>query len=301
MSGEKLVEAARKVSRVKAWSPSRLIKHKDCPQRVLIEDLMKLCPVCFTGRVSGGFDGEPIKCDTCVKKQPEREALDRGTRFDDALTAVLAGATPDDVMKRDGMGLTKDEALVVRTAHVETLAEATRHPFVAKLVKTLRKAKAHAQYRIAFGSDWQAMAEDPDRGIWPRGVWGRVILDALRLYPKKAEVTDWKSGNIDKNKGEIREKPEYQDSMLAYQIATLSTLPKLQEVSATMVFLDAPPKLKNPTKSLPVLKRKDLTKAQKDFEAKLMPLMNDTIFAPRPSYACTWCPWQKVKGGPCRF
>lgn len=300
MAGEKLLEAARKVSRVKAWSPSRLIKHKDCPQRVLIEDLMKLCPVCFTGRITGGFDGVPVKCDTCVKKQPEREALERGSRLDATLTAVLAGATPDDVMKRDGAGLTEDEALVVRTIHMETVAEASRHPFVAALVKKLRKAKAYAQHRIAFDVNWQALHEDPARGIWPRGVWGRVVLDVLKLTPKRAEVIDWKSGNIDKNKGEIREKPEYQDSMLAYQVAVLSNNPQA-EASATMVFLDAPPKLKDPTKSLPVLKRKDLEKAQRNLTKKLEPLMNDTIFPPKPSYACTWCPWQKIKGGPCRF
>src|SRR5438445_51232 len=63
---------------VLTWTPSRYAKWKECPAKVKYEDLMKMCPVCFKGRVSGGYDGEPVVCDVCDKPQPERPALDRG-------------------------------------------------------------------------------------------------------------------------------------------------------------------------------------------------------------------------------
>lgn len=267
---------------VKAWSPSRVEKYTECPLKVKLEDLIKMCPVCFKGKVKGGFNGEPVVCDTCDDPQPEREALDRGNRLDFALTHFL------------GQGDARPP-----TAQVEVLDEATRHPKVAALVKKFRKTKnLFTQYRIAISRNWNVLKEDPDRGIWPAGVWGRVVLDVLHLTPKLARIVDWKSGNIDKKTGEIRERPGYTHSMRAYQAVVLSALPQ-PAASAEMVFLDAPPKLAEPFKSLPVLKRSELKQAQQDWERKIEPMMSDTVFAPRPGFYCSWCPWSKDKGGPC--
>lgn len=280
---------------VKAWSPSRLEKYLECPSKVKYEDLMKMCPVCFKGKVKGGFNGKPVECDTCSDPQPERGPLDRGNRLDAALTAHVADA---DVALGAGPCASIDLEASAK-AHKETLAEATRHPKVAALVKKFRKTKnLFTQYRIAVGRNWNLLKEDPDRGIWPVGVWGRVVLDVLCLTPKLAKVIDWKSGNIDKKTGEIREKPGYTHSMRAYQTAVLSVLPQ-PAASAEMVFLDAPPKLEVPFKSLPVLKRSELKQAQKDWERKVEPMMADRVFAPRPGYYCSWCPFSKDKGGPC--
>lgn len=287
--------------KVLAWSPSRTEKYYECARRVLHEDLEKRCPVCFKGKIKGGFNGEPVVCDTCSKPQPTREPLDRGTRLDAALTAHVAGATPDDVGRRDGPGENAIDQIAVAEAHAVTLEEATRHPKIAALVKKFRKSKGvYTQLRIAIDKNWKPLHEDPDRNIWPRGVWGRVVLDVLHLIPKLARIVDWKSGNIDKKTGEIREKAGYHHSMRAYQAATLSVYPQAA-ASAEMAFLDAPPKLEDPFKVMPVLKRKDLRDAQRAWEQHIEPMMNDEVFAPRPGYYCSWCPWQKAKGGPCPF
>lgn len=271
---------------VLAWSPSRYAKYKECPAKVKYEDLMKMCPICFKGRIKGGFDGEPVVCDTCSDAQPAREALDRGNRLDAALTANLG----------------EERSVYV----VEDYTEATRHPAIAAMVSKLRKAKnVIKQARLVFDKNWNRLEEDPSRNIWARGAWGRLVLDVLHLTPRVAKVIDWKSGNIDKKTGDIRERPEYHDSMRVYQIGALSAYPQ-GEASATMAFLDCPPKVENPFKSLPVLKRKELESAKEDWERKITPMMNDTIFAPRPGPYCTgfgsWtgCPFGKSKGGPCR-
>lgn len=271
---------------VLAWSPSRYAKYKECPAKVKYEDLMKMCPICFKGRIKGGFDGEPVVCDTCSDPQPAREALDRGNRLDAALTNDVRGA-------QDGglAGVMKDDPV--------TLAEATRHPAIAAMVSKLRKAKnVLTQARLVFDKNWNRLEEDPSRNLWARGAWGRLVLDVLHLTPRVAKVIDWKSGNIDKKTGDIRERPEYHDSMRVYQIGALSAYPQ-GEASATMAFLDCPPKVENPFKSLPVLKRKELESAKEDWEKKITPMMNDTIFAPRPGFYCQWCSWGKSKNGPC--
>lgn len=282
MKAQDLLEKARKTLRIMGWTPSRYAKWKECSQKVLLEDLMKACPICFVGRISGGFDGEPVVCDTCSDPQPEREALDRGNRLDLALTKHMSGSGGPAVTE----GITPQE---------ESLAEATRHPVIKALVQKLRKTKGvSAQESIVLDARWQRVSQ------FTKNAWARLKLDVLHLTPKAAHVIDWKSGNIDKSKGEIRERPEYHDSMRAYQIAVLSAYPQ-PEATARMVFLDAPPKLAEPFKSLPVLKRSELAGAQKDWEKKVKPMLEDTIFAPRPGIYCRWCPFAKDKGGPCRF
>jgi len=272
--------------KVLAWSPSRADKWYECPEKVLHEDLEKRCPVCFKGKVKGGFNGAPVVCDSCDDAQPTREPLERGNRLDAALTARLTpgakAAKADDV------------------PHAFT--EATRHPAIAKLVAKLAKASksVFAQHRIALSRNWERLEEDPERGIWPKNVWGRVVLDVLYLRPKLARIIDWKSGNIDKRTGLIREKHSYYHSMRAYQAAVLSVFPQA-EASAEMAFLDAPPKLPDAFKIMANLKRADLKTAQLAWEQHIEPMMNDERFAPRPGPYCTWCPWQKAKGGPCKY
>src|SRR4051812_48781505 len=226
----KVIQAVGRVLRVLAWSPSRLAKWKECPSKVKYEDLLKMCPACFKGRVSGGFDGEPVVCDTCSDPQPEREALDRGSMLDEALTQMVSRKAP----------VPKDY-LIGRPETEQPAAVAIRHPAIEALVRSLRKAKGvYTQFGVTLGRDWKPRREDPPKKIFARDAWGRVKLDILKVTGAVAEVIDWKSGNIDKSKMEIKEKPEYHDSMRIYQIAVLSADPKLREARARMAFTDAP-------------------------------------------------------------
>lgn len=286
------------ILRVLGWTPSRFAKYKECPAKVKYEDLLKMCPVCFKGRVSGGHNGEPVQCDTCSKPQPEREALDRGNALDAALTLATAGQPGSGRMDdKEHRKLHKVVSESLGTVEAEqVLTQALRHPIIAKMQKKLAKAKGVTlQESIVLNNKWERV------GQFTKNAWARLKLDVLVVTGKVAKVIDWKSGNIDKSKGIIRERDEYHDSMRAYQLAVLSVYPEVKEAHALMVFLDAPPKLEDPTKAPVggVLKRADLAEAKAKWEDKIRPMMNDTIFAPRPGYYCGWCPFSKKVGGPC--
>jgi hypothetical protein len=243
--------------------------------------------------VSGGYDGQPVVCDTCSEPQPVREALERGSRLDAALTAHTAGVSALDVARKAAPEAEMGDLVEAARTHTETLEEATRHPLIKAMVAKLKKTKGvSTQESIVLDSSWRRVSQ------FTKGAWARLKLDVLVLKPKIAEVIDWKSGNI--SQGMIRERPEYHDSMRAYQMAVLSVYPQA-EASAKMVFLDAAPKLEDPTKSLPILKRIDLDKARKDWEAKIAPMFKDEKFNPRPGFYCRWCPYRKDNGGPCAY
>lgn len=276
---------------VLSWSPSRLAKWRECPAKVKYEDLMKLCPVCFRGRVSGGFDGVPVTCDTCDKPQPEREALERGNRLDAALTEHLA---PQDIVPTQAE-VQDVNGVVGAPSKEEDLKESLRHPQIASLVKKLRKTKGVvAQLSLAVDASWRQVE------WFAKSAWLRAKMDVVIPTKKLLKIIDWKSGNIDKSKGVIRERPEYHDAMRIYQAVGLSCYPQA-EAEATMAFLDAPPKLESPFKSLPVLKRKDLGDMQVRINEQAKPMLADTNFAPRPGMHCRWCDFSKGRGGPCPF
>lgn len=272
--------------RVLTWTPSRVEKYSECPLKVKLEDLMKLCPKCFKGRLSGGFDGVPVTCDTCDLPQKDRPALERGTRLDAALTTHLSGA---------GRSRMVEAGEETKTDHREALEEATRHPAIRALAEKLRNTvKKVLQASIVLDRAWQPVSQ------YTKGAWARMKLDVLVLRPKVAEVIDWKSGGIDKRTGGLRDRPGDLDAMLAYQMGVLSAYPQA-EATATMAYLDAPPKLPDPFKRLPPLKRKDLEKEQKRWEEKVAPMFADEDFAPRPGFYCAWCDYAKGKGGPCPY
>jgi uncharacterized protein (DUF983 family) len=280
----KVIQAAGAVLKVRTWSPSRLAKWKECPAKVKYEDLLKICPACFKGRVSGGFDGEPVKCDTCSDPQPEREALDRGNMLDIAISQAVVGAK---VPATVDYSLNKSEA-------EQPLAASLRHPKIHALARKLAKTKGVlVQESIVLDSSWKRVSQ------FTKNAWARLKLDVLYFSRHAAKVIDWKSGNIDKSKMEIRERSEYHDSMRAYQVAVLAAYPSATQAEAIMAFLDAPPRLESPFKALPVLSRRDFEGAKRALEQKIEPMMNDTVFAPRPGYYCSWCPFSKRKGGPC--
>ena len=45
----------------------------------------------------------------------------------------------------------------------------------------------------------------------------------------------------------------------------------------------------------------DLVPLKKSWEKRVKPMLNDTKFAPKPSYLCKWCDFSADKGGPCKY
>lgn len=258
-----------------AWSASRLDDYTTCPLMAKLKHLDKLCTNCFEGQIKGGFDGKPAVCTKCHREQEKGPALVRGDEIGNALDNYLLGK------KR-------------------SVPDTIRHKEVVKLVKDARDmvkaSTGRPQMQINLTREWKPWTGAP----WAPEVWFRGRMDFLYTDKDRARVIDWKTGGVDKSSGAVRAQDKYDDQLMLYNIAALSILPGIQEVTAALVFLDC----KEPHKALVErdgLHRKDLVKAQKAMTKKALPMLSDTTFAPRANFSCTWCGFASKRGGPCPF
>jgi len=256
-----------------SWSPSRLADYDACPLMAKLKHLDKLCPLCFDGKVMGGYDS-PAICDSCGEEIKKGVALERGTEIGKNLELYVNG-------------------------EVSKLHPEIKHPKVMKIAKDLRglfkKGRVKVEHMASLSNTWKLM----DPTDW-RNIWLRAKLDVLDVDGKKAKVIDWKTGGIDKKTGEVKASEKYDDQLGLYNVVTLATLPAIEEVTSELVFLDCGPRF-DPRVARPGLKRADLPKAQQHFEKKTLAMMSDETFAPKPNGGCSWCDYCKGKGGPCRF
>ena len=254
---------------ISSWSPSRLSKWETCARQAKYEIVDKLCPACFEGTVAGPW-GEPQVCSACREVVQDSPAMVRGT------------------------GLHKlCEDYITHGGEIhEDLANVSR--LLKKFRKLHQKGKLTIEQDLVFQLGWEPS------GKFTKGAWLRTKLDVLVLDGKKAKVVDWKSGGLDKRTGEVRDDPKYMDQLQVYCTAVLSTHPEVEEVEATLVFIDAPPE-KNEISAGGLVSRKMLPLLQKKWSQRAAGMLGDTLFAPRPSYSCRWCPFSKTRGGPCSF
>lgn len=254
---------------ITSWSPSRLAKWEDCALRAKYEIVDKLCPTCFKGALQGPW-GLPQVCNACGAVEKIPAAIARGTALHTACEQfIMHGGKVDPELKN-----------------------------VATLLRKYRKAYQGGTLQIeadmVFGPGWQPVSK------FTKGAWLRTKLDVLIINGTKAEVTDWKSGGIDKTTGEIKSDPHYPEQVQIYATAVLSAHPLVEEVKTALDFIDAPAKRNRVTQG-GVVKRADLPGLQKKWSQRAAGMLGDTIFAPRPSFACRWCPFSKTKKGPCSF
>jgi hypothetical protein len=250
-------------TKVTSWSPSRYEKYTACPHRFKLEALEKLCPHCFQGQLTGPW-GEPQICAKCHAVEETPDPILRGTRLHKEIEVhILTGKKLDPDLKH-----------------------------VKKFITALKKKTPIVEVNFVFTAGWKPT------GKFTKGAWLRANVDALTIEGDGAEVIDWKSGGIDKRTLEVRADEKYDDQLEVYGIATLCARPQVNRVQPKLVFLDAP---KDNVVERGSIFRKELPALKAKWEKKLKPLFGDTVFAPKPSDKCRWCPFSKTKGGPCKF
>ncbi len=161
---------------------------------------------------------------------------------------------------------------------------------VKKLLGALKKdytaKKVRVEMELAFTQAWKAchwLAPD---------VYVRFKIDVVHFIKDgAAKVIDWKTGRFKE------EDPKYDAQLGGYAVAVLSS-GLVKSATAQLVFTDAGQVVERPSGTLAL---KDLATAQKYWDKKAKPLLNDTKFAPRPGDYCRYCPYSTNKGGPCRF
>lgn len=259
---------------VKSWSASRLEAYERCPRQFQFKDLKKLCTECFKGKFRGEY-GSTLYCDSCGAAQEIPAPLARGSAIGESLEMYVNGTV--DAPHKD-----------------------ITHPKVLEIAKDLRTrfetGKVKVEHKMAFDRAWKLC----DYEDWDRA-WLRVKLDVqVSPEPTVVEIIDWKTGGIDKKTGAVRADAKYDDQLNLYAVAVLSAYPTVDRTVARLVFTDCgarfDPVIERPSGTLT---RADLPKAQVRWTKKSKALLSDTVFAPRPSEICRWCPYKMDAGGPC--
>ncbi len=175
----------------------------------------------------------------------------------------------------------------VHSRKIKALADALRKEFKERRVRT--------ELDLALNRKWQRCEwMDPN-------VYVRIKIDVLRLFPykktpkggtllaKEAHVIDWKSGKL-------REHGEYDDQLNQYATGALSA-GYAESAKGQIAFIDQNVILERPKGCLTL---DQLPAAQKAWDKRVLPMMEDTTFAPHPGN-CKYCPFSINKEGPCDY
>lgn len=154
---------------------------------------------------------------------------------------------------------------------------------VAKAVRDLRKKKAQAELELAVDASWK------QTGWFDANVWARAKIDALSVVKDTADVVDHKTGRF--KPGDAG----YAQQLELYGAFVLSHHEDVTHVNARLLFIDHG---KDVARSF---HRDELGQLKKVWLKRVEPMLNDTVFPPRPGQACGWCPYSKSKGGPCEY
>jgi hypothetical protein len=166
-------------------------------------------------------------------------------------------------------------------------------PKVREYYDNLRLTEVYVENQFAFDSEWRKTGWF-DKG--DRGAWCRVAMDAF--VPAEDEegstlVVDHKTGGY-KN-GELRDPNKYDLQMNLYGVAALILVPFADKVVTELVFVDGETVIRDE------FDRKRLETMKKDWNRRVQPMLNDTVFSPKPGDACRWCHFRKSNGGPCKY
>lgn len=107
-------------------------------------------------------------------------------------------------------------------------------------------------------------------------------------------IHDWKTGKFRAEQNEL-----YMLQLSLYAVGAFHMHTHIKTVVPQLTYLDYG--IVYPDKTPLVYKRKDLPVLTKDWERRVKPMLNDTIFAPTPSDHCRWCHFRKSNGGPCQY
>ena len=193
---------------ITSWSPSKLTKYEECPQKCKLETVDKLCPICFGGALKGW---DPQTCTKCGGSPVVGEALTRGTMLHKEAENFITGKTLE--------------------AH-EGLSQVV--PWLAKYRLGFKKALVRVEADLALTKTWKPTA------WFAKDAWLRVKIDVQDMMKKTTwEVIDWKTGRF---------KPdgEFSDQLNIYSTALLSAFSQPKKVTSKLVFIDAGKEVERP-------------------------------------------------------
>lgn len=135
----------------------------------------------------------------------------------------------------------------------------------------------------AFNKDWSI-------GNWfSKETYCRMKVDVVENYLEMGELV-----LIDHKTGKVRENHIEQCGL--YALGAFMKFPDANRIIAKLWYLDQGIEVKEVFE-----RKKDWKKLKAKWKANVRPMLNDTIFAPRPNQFCGWCHFRKDDGGPCQY
>ena len=145
----------------------------------------------------------------------------------------------------------------------------------------------------AFTKDWGKTRYDD----WT-GCHLRIKMDCASQDddPSTLVIRDWKTGRYRDEQNE-----SYVLQLSLYAVGAFHTHKHVKTVIPQLVYLDHGIVYPSASTQKTSYTRKELPMLTKDWERRVKPMLNDTVFAPTPSDHCRWCHYRKSNGGPCQY
>lgn len=163
-----------------------------------------------------------------------------------------------------------------------------------KVFKELRKEYRKSILGCLVEESWN-FRNDWTQTVWNDwdGCWLRIKTDCV-VYEDDDDITviDWKTGKFRPDNS-----AQYMEQLSLYALGGFLMLDHVEIIAPRLYYLDE-------GKVYPENRfytRDDLPGLQREWLAKVKPMMSDKSFLPKPGNACRFCTFKKSNGGPCEY
>jgi hypothetical protein len=161
--------------------------------------------------------------------------------------------------------------------------DVSKFKLLADEFKELRALGTQAELEVTFNKDWELT------GWFDKDAWLRIKIDGFISKDGVARLMDWKTG---KNRG------GYEQQLELYALAAMLIDEQCETATGELFFVDSGEIIATKRGAYT---RADIPELKKIWIKRTLPMLSDTMFAPRPGNHCRWCNFSKAKGGSCRF
>lgn len=131
--------------------------------------------------------------------------------------------------------------------------------------------------KLALNEAWEIVP-------WEEG-WLRLAIDSYYLEKKEAPVQEWKSG---------KQYDDHVEQRKLYATVLMRKYPEIKRVPVKTIYTDLGKAVKE------VYTRDHVDDIMEEFDRRVSFMRYDDEMAPRPGWYCRFCPFTRMKDGPCK-